>query len=234
MRALFLVACSAIVVPTSAADIAPLSAAERAAMTGKSWQPGCPVPLDDLVSVKVKYQGTDSAPHTGSLIVHKRVASDVAAIFAELYAAKFPIYRIEPWEKYGANVYAEQNITTGFYCEKADDAPTEWSSHAYGLAVDINPLFNPFLDLNHVWWPKAAAPYVTRDDVPGKISTNSEAFRIFTRHGWSWGGFDAGVPDYMHFNALTVGNVRERFERPYVVTGLRYVPGGAQETAQPK
>jgi hypothetical protein len=121
----------------------------------------------------------------------------------------------------------------GFYCEKADDAPTEWSSHAYGMAVDINPLLNLFLDLKHKWWPEISTQYVPRDRAPGKVSTQTQVFEIFTRHGWAWGGFDAGVPDYMHFNKVTVGD-GTRMDRPYIVTGLQYVPNGATEAAQPK
>jgi D-alanyl-D-alanine carboxypeptidase len=64
-------------------------------------------------------------------------------------------------------------------------------------------------------------------------STESAAFAIFTRHGWAWGGFDAGVPDYMHFAKVPVGD-GAKMDRPYIVTGLKYVPDGATERAQPK
>ncbi|MDE1149755.1 MAG: M15 family metallopeptidase [Azospirillaceae bacterium] len=217
----------------AAGTIAPLTEAQRTAMTGIAWKPGCPVALDDLVSVAVTYQGFDGKAHDGALVVNKRIANDVASLFADLYAAHFPVNRVDSWEKYGSTIYAEQNITVGFYCEKADDAPNEWSSHAYGMAIDINPLINPFLDLQHNWWPKVAAQYTPRDGAPGKVSPQGAAFQIFTRHGWIWGGFDAGVPDYMHFMKVTVGD-GARMDRPYEVTGLRYIPGGATETAQPK
>jgi D-alanyl-D-alanine carboxypeptidase len=215
-------------------SVSPLAAQMRTAMTGKSWRTGCPVPLDDLAAVQVTYFGFDGLAHEGTLVVHKRLASEVASIFEELYAIRFPINKVSAWDDYGPDVYAEQNITVGFYCEKADDAPGEWSSHAYGFAIDINPLLNPFLDLKHSWWPRAAAKSAPRDGARGKISTDTEAFRIFTRHGWAWGGFDPGVPDYMHFGKATVGGDGNRLERPYAVTHLQYVPGGAQEMAQPK
>jgi hypothetical protein len=219
--------------PVGAAGISPLSEAERSRMTGTSWKPDCPVPLDDLVSVSVTYFGFDHSQHQGTLVVNKRIALDVERIFAELHTIRFPINKIDAWEKYGPDVYADQNITVGFYCEKADDSPTEWSSHAYGMAIDINPFFNPFLDLQHNWWPKSAARYVPRDEVPGKVSMQTPIFQIFTRHGWAWGGFDAGTPDYMHFNKVTVGD-GAKMDRPYIVTGLQYVPKGAEEAAKPK
>jgi D-alanyl-D-alanine carboxypeptidase-like protein len=215
------------------AVISPLSSETKAAMMGKSWKPGCPVALDDLASVRVTYIDFDGYAREGKLIVHRRIADDVSKLFQELYSIRFPIHKAAAWENYGPDVYAQQNITVGFYCEKADDAPTEWSSHAYGMAIDINPLLNPFLDLHHQWWPKTAVQYVTRDSAQGKVSAQTEVFGIFTRHGWAWGGFDAGVPDYMHFNKVTIGD-GAKMDRPYIVTGLQYIPNGATEAAQPK
>ena len=230
---MFLSACASAQNKPDDPAISPLSSEMRAAMVGKSWKPGCPVALDDLASVRVNYIDFDGHTQEGTLIVHKRIADDTSRIFQELYSIRFPIHKVAPWENYGPDIYAQQNITVGFYCEKADDAPTEWSSHAYGIAIDINPLLNPFLDLHHAWWPKSATQYVPRDSAQGKVSAQTEVFRIFTRHGWAWGGYDAGVPDYMHFNKVTVGD-GAKMDRPYIVTGLQYIPNGGTEAAQPK
>lgn len=214
--------------------ITPLSDEMRREMTGSSWTTGCPVGLEDLAAVRVTYFGFDSATHEGVLVVHKRFAADALAIFNELYAIRFPINKVAPWEQYGADVYAEQDITVGYYCRKADDSPDEWSGHAYGVAIDINPLDNPFRNVKTGWWPKASLPLVPRDGGKGKISPDTEAFRIFARHGWAWGGFYVGEPDLMHFYKETYGGTGNVLERPYVVTGFQYVPGGAMEAAQPK
>jgi hypothetical protein len=220
--------------PLVSAPIAPLTPQQRTAMTGKSWNPGCPVPLDDLVSIRVTYYGFDSKTHLGTIVLHKRFATEAAQIFAELYAAHFPINKIDPWENYGPRVYAEQDITVGFYCERADDAPTEWSSHSYGVAIDLNPRENPFRDVKKGWWPPTSAVFAPRDNGKGKISPSSGAFRIFTRHGWGWGGFFAGEPDLMHFTKLTFGPPANPADRPYVINGLTYIPGTAFESSQPK
>ena len=219
---------------SSDSPVSPLSAAMRTAMTGKSWKPGCPVSLDDLRAIRITYYGFDGRTHQGTLILHKRFATEAAQIFDELYKVRFPINKVDMWEKYGPDVYAEQDVTVGFYCEKADDAPTEWSSHAYGIAIDLNPRENPFRDAKKGWWPKTSAALAPRDGGKGKISPQSKAFRIFTRHGWAWGGFFAGEPDLMHFTKLMVGGTGDPFQRPYVVTGLQYIPGGALEASQPK
>lgn len=143
-------------------NIAPLSVDMRAAMTGRSWKPGCPVPLTDLAAVRVKYLGFENETLDGTLVVHALFAEDVSHIFADLYDIHFPVNKISPWENYGPGKYAEQDITVGFYCEKADDAPDQWSGHAYGIAIDINPLENPFRMPPKPWWPK-----VQRSSHPG-------------------------------------------------------------------
>ena len=183
-------AFAALARPAIAADavaIAPLSPEARTAMTGKSWRQGCPISLDDLAVVKVIFIGFDGADHSGTIVVHKQLAPEVADIFNELRAAKFPISTVAPWEEYGPRVYAEQNVTTGFYCETAQDNPGEWSSHAYGYSIDLNPLLNPFHNPKAGWWPPSAGNNVTRDDAPGKVSPTSPAFTIFAEHGWAWG-----------------------------------------------
>ncbi len=184
--------------------------------------------------LQVTYFGFDSVTHQGPLVVHKRFAEEALAIFDELYAIRFPINKIAPWEQYGPDVYAENDITVGFYCEKADDAPDEWSGHAYGVAIDINPRDNPFRNEKTGWWPKVSVALVPRDGGKGKIAPDTEAFQIFSRHGWAWGGFYVGEPDLMHFYKLTYGGSGNVLERPYVATGLQYVPGGKMEAAQPK
>lgn len=190
---------SALAVAAAAQNIAPLSPEMRAAMTGKSWRTGCPVTLDDLDTVRVKYFDFDGRTEEGTLVVHGRVAEDVARIFASLYKARFPVRKISQWEKYGPGKYAEQDVTVGFYCEKADDAPGEWSSHAYGVAIDLNPLENPFRQGEKPWWPKGSAEFARRDGGKGKIGADSVAVRSFTHYGWSWGGAYQGETDYMHF-----------------------------------
>ena len=204
--------------------IAPLSGATKVAMTGKAWNPGCPVAMEDLVRVSVKYHGFDGADHYGLIVIHKWFGDDVAAIFKELYAIRFPIRNISTYENYEVGRSAYSDATVGFYCRKAQDAPTEWSAHAYGAAIDINPQENPFLDAKDGWWPEGTTAMAPRDAGQGKVWPRSEAFRIFAKHGWAWGGFYAGEPDYMHFYKLTVGT-GDPLERHYVFKSMDYLSG---------
>jgi len=210
------------------AEIMPLSDATKMAMTGKAWNPGCPVPLDDLVAVSVNYVNFDGADRSGVVVIHKRFANDISAIFKELYDIKFPIRTVSTYENYEVGKSAYSDATVGFYCRKAQDAPTEWSAHAYGAAIDINPLENPFLDAKDGWWPEGTAPMAPRDSVTGKVYPGTEVFQIFARHGWAWGGFYTDEPDYMHFYKLTVGRGNP-LERHYVVDSMDYLPDAASK-----
>ena len=205
------------------AEISPLSPEQRAAMTGKAWQPGCPVGLDELSAVRIRYWAYDSAPHEGIIVIHQRFADDIEKIFRELYAIKFPIANVMPYENFEVGRSAYSNATVGFYCRRAQDDPTEWSGHAYGAAIDLNPLENPFLDPKDGWWPETATAMAPREPGKGKVLAGDEVFRIFTRHGWAWGGFYRGEPDYMHFYKVTLGTGNP-LERHYVVKELDFRP----------
>lgn len=186
-------------IAAGAGDIAPLSASVQDAMRGKAWSAECPVPLEELRAVSVDYVDFDGAARQGVLVIHQRFAEDVRALFDELYAIRFPIRTIQPYESFEVGKSAYSDATLGFYCRRAQDAPGEWSGHAYGAAIDINPLENPFLDPADGWWPDSAAPMAPREPGKGKVYEGSDAYLIFIRHGWSWGGFYKGEPDYMHF-----------------------------------
>jgi hypothetical protein len=209
-------------------EIVPLSDATKLAMTGKAWNPGCPVSLDDLVAVHVNYRDFEGADRRGIIVIHKRFADDILAIFNELHDIKFPIRTVSTYENYEVGRSAYSDATVGFYCRKAQDAPSEWSGHAYGAAIDINPLENPFLDAKDGWWPEGSAPMAPRDSGIGKAYPGTEVFRIFARHGWAWGGFYAGEPDYMHFYKLTVGTGNP-LERHYVVDSMDYLPNSGSK-----
>jgi hypothetical protein len=125
---------------TFQANIDALTASQRDKMTGRSWHEGCPVPLDDLVSIHLDYVGFDDALHDGVLVVQRKLAKETVEIFGELFAAGFPIERMQPYEDFPIGEYGASNDTVGFYCRPAEDNPKIFSSHAYGISVDVNPM----------------------------------------------------------------------------------------------
>lgn len=207
------------------ASIHRLTASERDKMTGRSWHAGCPVPLDDLVSIQLDYVGFDGGVHDGVLVIHRKLADEAVEMFHALFDAGFPIERMHPYEDFPIGQYAAHNDTVGFYCRPAQDDPKIFSWHAYGAAVDINPMTNPYLDPKEGWWPRGSAANGKRDRIaPGLLTAGSEAVRIFMDHGWAWGGMYRDAPDYMHFGKVTLGNDGNPMERPVWADRLRYAP----------
>ena len=190
--------------PPYHAQVAPLSPAQRTAMTPSVWRPGCPVALGDLRRVTITYVGFDGHAHRGALVVNRSVAAPVARAFGELYAARFAIRRMVPIEAYGGDDFRsiEADNTSAFNCRPATGS-SHWSEHAYGRAIDLDPLENPYVSggrTSHT----ASRPYLDRAAVakrPGVISAGGVVTRAFARIGWGWGGSWSGTRDYQHLSA---------------------------------
>ena len=178
--------------------IAPLTAAGLP----HSWRPGCPVGPDQLRRLTITYWGFDDQTHTGTLDVHASVAGAVLGVFDRLLAERFPIRRMEPVDAYNASDEASMDAdnTSAFNCRNAvADGPPRWSRHAYGKAIDINPVENPYLQGGKVQ-PPAGAAYVDRSPYrPGMAVADGVLVRTFASAGWRWGGRWSGTPDYQHF-----------------------------------
>jgi hypothetical protein len=169
-----------------------------------SYRPGCPVPPSGLRLLHVSYWGYDGHSHRGSLVVNGADVTAVGRVFATLYAERFPIRRMEPLEAFDGNdnrSMAADN-TSGFNCRYAvTTGPKQWSAHAYGEAIDVNPVENPYVLAGRVY-PHAGKPYLDRADVrPGMAVPDGQLVAAFAAVGWRWGGRWAGSPDYQHFSS---------------------------------
>jgi hypothetical protein len=174
------------------------------ASLGRSWRPGCPVGASGLRAILLTYWGFDGKAHEGTLVVATTAVRVVAAAFRRIYAAHFPIRQMQPVAAYGGNdnrSMAHDN-TSAFNCRYAvANGPKHWSEHAFGNAVDIDPLENPYR-LDGKILPPAGAPFMNRADVrPGMVVPGSAPVDAFDTLGWGWGGRWAGTPDYQHFSA---------------------------------
>jgi D-alanyl-D-alanine carboxypeptidase len=186
--------------PPFVATIAPVTAVEL----GKSWHASCPVGPSELRRVQLRFVGFDGETHTGSLVVSRAVTSDVIAAFGALYAQRFPIRRIRPVAAYGGSderSMAADN-TSAFNCRYAVTAgPKRWSVHAYGEAIDVNPVENPYLEGGRVR-PAAGKRFLDRASArAGMAVAGGVLVRAFAAIGWQWGGRWSGTPDYQHFSA---------------------------------
>ncbi len=174
-----------------------------AAQLGRSWRPGCPVGPSELRSVRVSYVGFDGRAHTGSLVVNRRVTADIAIVFRRLYAARFPIRRMTPIAAYGGSdtrSMAADN-TSAFNCRYAvAPGAKRWSVHAYGEAIDVNTIENPYLEGGRVL-PPAGRAYTNRTRIRrGMAVGGGTLVRAFASVGWLWGGRWSASPDWQHFS----------------------------------
>jgi poly-gamma-glutamate synthesis protein (capsule biosynthesis protein) len=160
------------------------------------------VPRADLRKLELAYIGFDGRAHAGVLIVHADVADDVVQVFHELFDARWPIERMEPVDAYDGDDDRSMaaNNTSAFNCRTVAGS-SRWSEHAFGRAIDINPIQNPYVDGDQVD-PPAGAAFVDRaSDAPGVITADGPVVAAFARIGWGWGGAWSSAKDYQHFSA---------------------------------
>ena len=193
--------------PEFSATVSTVPEDYRARMIGVSWQPGCPVPIDDLRIIEMNHWGFDGTVHDGGrLMVHEDVADDVVAAFGEMFDVRFPIRRMELIERHGGSDDAsmEADNTSAFNCRPITGSPGRFSIHSYGKAIDINPVENPYVKGDTVL-PAAGTAYLDREDVrPGMIVKNDEVVKAFKNRGFDWGGSWHSLQDYQHFEAKKV------------------------------
>jgi hypothetical protein len=183
-------------------SIARIDAPTRERMIGSSWHPGCPVAIRRLRLLMLDYWGFDGSLHRGRLIVHRRLARDVRRVFARLFYLQFPIRRMRLIDAYGGSDDRSMaaNNTSAFNCRFVAGT-TRWSMHAYGKAIDVNPVRNPYVSGSEVS-PEAGTRFADRTlDAKGMIHRGDRVVRGFARAGWEWGGSWVSPKDYMHFSS---------------------------------
>lgn len=176
-------------------------------INGKSYGEDCNVPYEELRYVSVLYWGFDHQPQVGELIVNKAIAEDVIEIFSELYEAKYPIERMVLVDEYAAddNTSMAANNSSAFNY-RVIEGTNRISKHSYGLAIDINPLYNPYVhtvDGERVVTPVEGAKYEDRSlDCPYYIHAEDICYQAFINRGFTWGGDWKDQKDYQHFQKV--------------------------------
>jgi hypothetical protein len=208
------VACAALALPAAGpaaaassplppfrAVVRPLSPQERADMTPSVWRRGCPVALSQLRHVSLPFVGFGGRARRGALVVNASAAQDVVGAFRELYRARFPIHRMKPIQAYGGDDFRsiEADNTSAFNCRPATGS-SNWSNHAYGLAIDLNPLENPYVSGGRTSH-RGSVPYLDRSPYrKGMIVEGGVVTRAFDARGWGWGGRWSDPVDYQHLS----------------------------------
>lgn len=182
----------------------PISPAIEEQITGISYPANSSIPISDLKYVRVQYYDFQNQIQSGELIVHHSIAMDILEIFKELFDAGYQIEKIRLIDEYAGNdeaSMADNNSSAFNY--RYIDGTTTLSDHSFGLAIDINPLYNPYVrtdfgDRNIL--PVTGAPYADRNaDFPHKIQKGDVCYNAFTSRGFLWGGEWEDYKDYQHF-----------------------------------
>jgi hypothetical protein len=184
-------------------QLGPIDAATRQRMTGVSWRPGCPVGLDRLRLLEVRHWGFDDRAHRGRLVVNRDSAPGMLRVMRRLFRLHFPIRRMRLVDAYGADDHRSMDAdnTSAFNCRFVSGT-SRWSEHAFGHAIDVNPIENPYADGDGYVSPPAGAPYADRGQrARGLIHRRGPVVAAFAAIGWAWGGNWAWPKDYQHFSA---------------------------------
>ncbi len=172
-----------------------------------SHRPGCPVPLRDLRHLRMTYRDFDGRARTGEMVVHRRYAREVTRAFGRLYDAGWPIARMRLVDDYGGDDDRSMaaNNTSGFNCRRVAGRTT-WSQHAYGAAIDLNPVQNPYVRPDSID-PPAGRRFARIDRGstapvdPGVIRADDVVVTAFAGLGWEWGGDWVTSEDFQHVAA---------------------------------
>lgn len=188
--------------PSSARFSYAIESMTKDVLARSTYAGSCPVDRDDLVYVTMSFWGFDRRPHTGEMLLHRSVARDVVGVFRALYRRRWPMeeMRITSKDELDAAPTGDGNNTSAFVCRAARGS-ARWSQHAYGLAVDINPFHNPYVN-DDVTLPERAIAYRNRRwRRPGMIFEGDVVTRSFAQIGWGWGGDWTSAKDWMHFSS---------------------------------
>ena len=201
-------AVTAAAAPSFHSSVTPLSSAPRAQLKKERvWHQGCPTSLSDLRLLTVTYRGFDGHNHTGQIVTNRTAAGPLSKVFHQLFRLHFPIHHMTFKQIYDKRYAPKDGDLTGsFECRDAVPSPCSggrstgnWSNHAYGLAIDVNPVENPYVGCGMSRDPLAQSYRDRSRHRKGMVTRRVIA--AFRSVGWGWGGgWSGNTKDYMHFS----------------------------------
>ena len=174
-------------------------------MQGRSYKEDCIVPRSDLRYLLILHRNLDSQAVVGELVVNKEISADILEIMRELYNLSYPIEQVRLVDYYEGDdeLSMSANNSSAFNWRSLTGSTDRISKHALGMAIDINPLYNPYYSFpyaNETIMPASGEPYMDRMwEFPCKIDEDDACYRVFTGHGFIWGGDWNSLRDYQHF-----------------------------------
>lgn len=188
----------------------PLSDELKDYITGVSYPAEGTVKIDyaDLNYLHVMHYNFEGEALEGEIICNAAIAQDLAEIFYELYIAEYQIEKITLIDNYeGDDTASMEDNNTSCFNYRTVDGTDKLSKHALGLAIDINPFYNPYVrytkDGGQLVSPEGSERYADRTlSFPYKIDTDDLCYRLFIEHGFTWGGSWNSSKDYQHFQKV--------------------------------
>lgn len=184
----------------------PINDAIFARMQGKSFKQNCTMPRASLRYLRVLHRNTEGKTQLGEIVCNQSIANDLLDIFRKLYEAGYKIEHITLIDDYNADDETSMRANnTSCFNFRVVSGTTKLSKHSQGLAIDINPLYNPYIHLNNgKVEPATGKPYAynranLRNVKVPIIDTKDLCYRLFIQHGFRWGGAWKTVKDYQHF-----------------------------------
>ena len=174
-------------------------------MQGRSYPQMCEVPRSELRYLQLSHYDYEGKEQVGHMVCNRQIAEDLLYIFRELHKARYPIGRMRLIDEYGASdARSMADNNTSCFCYRMVNGTKQLSKHSRGMAVDVNPLYNPCLYVRsgRVLPPEGetyARNRSERKDIPGKIDATDLCYRLFTSRGFRWGGAWRSLKDYQHF-----------------------------------
>ena len=175
-------------------------------MQSKTWHNNPYISRQDLRYLRISHYDLEGKIHVGELICNRIIADKLITIFRQLYQAHYPIQQIRLPDNYDANDERQMRANnTSCFCYRQVSGSKSLSKHARGLAIDINPLYNPCVrrskkDGSQIVQPETAKKYADRKaDYPYKITRNDLCYKLFIQNGFTWGGAWRSLKDYQHF-----------------------------------
>lgn len=190
---------------SSAFASAPIPPEVEARMRGKSYPEGCRIPISDLRYLIIPHYDGHGRVRLGEMVCHRNVAAELLDIFRELFQARYPIERMTLIDDYEADDQKSMTANnSSCFCYRTVNGSRKLSRHSRGMAVDINPLYNPYVRQgarDTIILPEAGSRWTDRADTanPYPVKRGDAAWRAFTSRGWRWGGNWRTRKDYQHF-----------------------------------
>ncbi len=176
-----------------------------ARMVGRSYKEECTMPVSELRHLSILHYDFEGEIRRGEIVCNVKIADDLRYIFRRLYEARYPLTSVRLIDDFdGDDIRSMEADNTSSFNFRRVAGSTRLSKHSRGMAVDINPLRNPYVRRTQsghtIIQPAAAAPYVDRTrNFRGRIDTSDLCYKLFRERGFTWGGAWRSAKDYQHF-----------------------------------